>query len=317
MITIRSLVRTLWRSNRPLTAVGLTMLVLLALSAAGMYVDPREITGAPAWLKPAKFAASIAVYTFTLAWVFTYLPAWARTRRAVGWITAIMLAVEIVIIDLQAWRGVTSHFNVGTPLDGILFSIMGSAIVVQTLAAATVAVALWRERFVDRAMGWALRLGMTISVIGALSAGLMLRPTTGQLAATAQGQPMTIVGAHTVGAPDGGAGLPGTGWSRAHGDLRVGHFLGLHALQLLPLLALALAAIGVPIERRTRLVLAASISYTSLFLLLIWQALRGVSIVNPDGVTVMALMAWGALTASTLWLASYRRIPLGVGVMVH
>ena len=90
-----------------------------------LLVDPREITGAPAWMKPAKFAASIAIYTLTLAWVFTYLREWPRTRRVVSWVTTVTLLLEIVIIDLQAWRGTTSHFNVGTLLDGVLFTIMG------------------------------------------------------------------------------------------------------------------------------------------------------------------------------------------------
>ena len=81
------------------------MTALLAATGVALLVDPRQIMGAPAWMKPAKFAASIAIYTFTLAWVFTYLPEWARTRRVVSWVTAVTLLLEIVIIDVQAWRG--------------------------------------------------------------------------------------------------------------------------------------------------------------------------------------------------------------------
>ena len=133
--------------------------------------------GAPAWMKPAKFAASIAIYTLTLAWVFTYLPEWTRTRRVVSWVTAVTLVLEIVIIDVQAWRGTTSHFNVGTLVDGVLFTIMGLAILVQTLAAVAVAVALWRQRFADRAIGWALRFGMTITIVGAMTGRADDQPT--------------------------------------------------------------------------------------------------------------------------------------------
>ena len=163
---------------------------------------------------------------------------------------------------------------------------MGLAIVVQTFAAVAVAVALWRQNFSDRATGWALRLGMTITIIGAMSGGLMTRPTAAQLEAARAGHRMTIAGAHTVGAPDGGPGLPVTGWSRDHGDLRVAHFLGLHALQILPLLTFVLARRGWNEARRVRVTLAAAASYIALFGLLMWQALRGQSITRPDELTL-------------------------------
>src|SRR5918994_135172 len=300
-------IKTLWQTDARLTGVGLFMAALLAATGVALVLDPREILGVPAWMKPAKFAASIAVYTLTLAWVFTYLPEWTKTRRVVSWVTAVTLVLEIVIIDVQAWRGTTSHFNVGTLLDGILFSIMGLAIVVQTLTAVAVAVALWRQRFADAAMGWALRFAMIITLAGAMSGGLMTQPTRAQIDSARAGHRMTVAGAHTVGAPDGGPGLPVAGWSREHGDLRVAHFLGLHALQILPLLAFVFARRQWHEARRVRVVWALSASYVSLFALLLWQALRGQSVLAPDVTTAIAFGCWAALTLTAVWLSSMRR----------
>jgi hypothetical protein len=306
-IRLTSLLTRLWATDRPLTAVGLLMLGLLGFAAAGLWLDPRTITGAPAWLKPAKFAASIAIYTLTLAWVFTNLTAWTRTRRIVGWTTAVVMVLELAIIALQAWRGTTSHFNVSTPLDTWLFSVMGTAIALQTLTSVAVAIALWRQRFADRALGWALRLGMTITIIGAFSGGLMTRPTTMQLDQLRAGQPASIVGAHTVGAPDGGPGLRGTGWSAEHGDLRVAHFVGLHALQALALLTFVLGRRRWFDGARQRVIAVGGASYAALFALLLWQALRGQSVLGPDATTLAALAAWAAATAAAVWVVSTRQ----------
>src|ERR1043166_2845953 len=85
-----SLLARLWQASPPLTAVGMLMLAAAAASVVGLAVDPRTIVGAPAWLKPFKFAMSTAVYGLTLAWIFTQLPDRPRVRRAVGWTTAIV-----------------------------------------------------------------------------------------------------------------------------------------------------------------------------------------------------------------------------------
>jgi hypothetical protein len=296
--------RDLWRTDAPLTAVGVLMLGALVVFGTAIWLDPRTITGAPAWLKPAKFAASTAIFSLTLAWLFRYLADWPKTRRVVSWATASIFVLEVAIIAAQAARGTTSHFNVATPLDATLFSIMGAAIVLQTLSSVAVAVALWRQRFANEALGWALRLGMTLTIIGAASGGLMTRPTGAQLADARAGLGMAIAGAHTVGAADGGPGLPGTGWSIEHGDLRVPHFLGLHAVQILPMLTLLLARRSSwPDAARVRLVVVAGVSYGLLFGILMWQALRGQPLVDPDGVTLAALAAWAVATAAAAAVA--------------
>jgi hypothetical protein len=295
----------LWRTSPELIATAALMLVVLAGAGIGLAVDPTVITGAPAWLKPAKFAVSIAIYTVTLAWIFTFIPEWTRTRRVIGWSTAMTMVLEMSIIATQAWRGTTSHFNVATLTDAVLFMIMGLAIVAQTLSTIAVAIALWRHGFEDRSLGWALRLGMCITIVGALTGGLMTRATAAQRDAARAEQRMTVSGAHTVGAADGGPGLIGTGWSTKHGDLRVPHFVGLHAIQILSLVAFLLSRWRLRDEVRVRLVLIAAASYAALYVILVTQALRGVPFVAPDAASITQLSLW-AVSAATAAAMAFR-----------
>jgi hypothetical protein len=304
------MVKRLWQTSPPLTATGLLMLALLAGALIGLAVDPRIVTGMPAWLKPAKFAASVAIFTFTLAWIFGFLPEWTRIRRTVEWLAAVIFPLELAIINAQAWRGTTSHFNVATPLDAVLFNIMGLAIFVQAFSMIAVALALWRQRFEDAAVGWALRLGVSITIIGALTGGFMLGPTKQQLQNARAGQRMTIVGAHTVGAPDGGPGIVGTGWSTEHGDLRVPHFIGLHAMQALPLFALFLSRRRLSASARSRLTMIAAASYAAFYAIFLAQALRGESLIAPAAATIAQLGTWALFTVGAMALAVNRGVPL-------
>jgi len=313
-----ALLDRLWRASPPLTAVGALMIVVAAASLVGLLVDPRVITGAPAWLKPFKFAVSTAIYSLTLAWIFGWLSDWPRVRRAVGWVTAIVFVLEVAVIDVQAWRGTTIHFNVSTRLDMALFSVMGTAILLQTLVSVWVAIALWRQHFTDGPLGWALRLGMALTIAGAFTGALMTRPTAGQLAVARAGGPMPVVGAHTVGGPDGGPGLPVTGWSREHGDVRVPHFIGLHAVQALALVALAMRRWRRPEAVRVRALLVAAASYASLFLLLLWGALRGHSVAAPDATALVAIAIWAMASVLALVGIGSRAVAgRAGGVIVH
>ena len=300
-----NMTRKLWAASSPLTATTLLMLAAFVVSVAGIFLDHRMIAGFPACLKPAKFAISTAIFSATIAWLFSQMDVWPRFLRVLGWTLSIILILEVGLIDVQAARGTTSHFNVATPLDGALFGIMGLSIVILLFASVGVVVALFRQKFSQPAWGWALRLGMLITVLGSATGGMMLRPTPSQAATLRAHNSVSAIGNHTVGAPDGGPGLPGTGWSTQHGDLRVPHFFGLHGVQ-------AIAFLGWLIARRrgrqTELVFTAAASYFALIAILTWQALRGQSIVGPDTAMLASIAIWLAATiAAVVWLASSQR----------
>ncbi|MBF5044987.1 hypothetical protein FGE12_21475 [Aggregicoccus sp. 17bor-14] len=292
-----SRLRRLWAVSPALVGTGAAHLALLALFLLAGLFDGRLVTGQPVWLKPAKFAASIALYTVTLAWLLAHVEGHRRAVRAVGAVTAATLWVEILIIGGQAARGHASHFNTAHALDGALFSAMGVSILVAWLAGFGALALLMRQRFADRAFALALRAGLLLSLLGAGLGGLMTRPTAAQRAELARGQVPARMGAHAVGAADDAPGLPVAGWSTRGGDLRVPHFLGLHAMQLLPLLAL-LQLRRRPERERERLadLAAAALGYLGLVGVLTLQALRAEPLLAPGGLTLAQLAALAAVT---------------------
>jgi hypothetical protein len=299
---MRNQLEKLWTASAPLTAVALLMLLGMAGAIAGLFLDGRIITGDPAWLKPAKFGASTALYAGTVAWLLRYVEVWQRFVRWMSRLLALALTVEVTIIFVQAARGTTSHFNTTTPLDRALFGTMGMFIGLLWLSSVGILAALFRQSFPRAAWGWALRLGMLITVLGAAAGGFMLHRTPGQAEAAEQ-HLATTTGAHTVGAPDGGPGIPLVGWSAEHGDLRIAHFVGLHGIQVIPFIAWLLARRRLPEASQRKAVFVSSASYTLLIAILAWQALRGQSIVEPDALTSAVFVVWLAGTLAAMGAA--------------
>jgi len=303
---LRDILHRAFAANRPLTVMGGAMLITFLATLVGVFVDHRVITGAPAWLKPAKFAISVGIYCFTFVWLLGFVENRPRLVRLVTNVTVTSFVVEMIVIIGQAARGTTSHFNLTTPFNTFLWSTMGSFIVLVWTMNLLLAIMLFRERLPDRAFAWSLRLGVLVSSVGMAAAFFMVRPTPEQALAIAGGHGPHIVGAHSVGVPDGGPGLPILGWSTVGGDLRAAHFVGLHALQVLPFLGWLLTRRkGVlaffAANDRLALVWTAGLAYLGLVLLLTWQALRGQSVISPDAKTVAAAAALAAgVVASTL-----------------
>ena len=281
--------------HRPLAWMTAAMAVIAGLGLIGVFADGRIVLGQPVWAKTTKFAISIGIYGATLLWLFSYIKEHGRFLRLFLNGTAGLLALEIVIIITQAVRGQAMHFNYSTALDGALYTIMAISIYILFTLTIIAAVLVWRQDLPGRVLGLSLKLGLALTVLAGFGvANLMTTPTANQMVKMQSGAPDAgqVIGAHTVGAEDGGPGLPLLGWSTEHGDLRIAHFFGLHALQIVPLVGWLLSRqreSWLSDGYKVVLVWVTAVAYLCWVVLVTWQALRGQPFIAPDGLTLLTL----------------------------
>jgi hypothetical protein len=252
--------RTLYHSNRILTLTGWFHVLLVVVLLLVYPFDSRTILGISPWIKPIKFSVSIAIYVWTLAWYMRYLVDRARAVQIISWGVAISMVAEITCIVMQSARGATSHFNGATPFDAGIFIFMGIMIGLNAVLAGWTLVLFCTSQLlpIPPAYAWGIRCGLLLFLLAGAEAGFMIRHH-----------------AHTVGGPDGGVGLPFINWSREHGDLRVAHFLGMHALQVLPFTGFLLGRSSRAESGQLRYILGFAFLYLVATLVLTWMALQG------------------------------------------
>jgi hypothetical protein len=154
-----------------------------------------------------------------------------------------------------------------------------------------IAILLFRKKFDNPAQSWVIRLSLLVALVGMSVGFLMTQPRAGQ------SPEKGVLGSHSIGGPDGGSYLPLTGWSTVHGDLRIGHFVGMHAVQILPLLIFFAGRWA-----NARLAWVLSGGYLGMTLLVTWQALRGQPLIKPDGLTlVVAAVVVIATALGVVW----------------
>lgn len=241
------------RRNALLYWFGLFNLAMAVLCLGLMPFESFQLLGVNRWLKPFKFYASVGIVILTLGWLMYYLDNHRKVRRY-SWIIFLAMLFENAIIFMQAVRKTTSHFNYTSPVNGILFSIMGTLIAIFTVVVILICISFFRQKNfeIKPAYVWGIRLGFLFFIIFSLEGGLMV----GLLS-------------HTVGAPDGGPGLPIVNWSKSHGDLRVAHFLGLHSLQVLPMFGYYLS------RTKTQTIIFSGV-YFVIIAAVFFQAMKGI-----------------------------------------
>ncbi len=226
------------------TAASVLFLILTKFSQV-------QVVGVNAWFKPFKFSISIALYAGTMAWLVSYLPGFNTSLFA--WSVIGLLGFEIIYITLQAARGQQSHFNISSPVYAALYVLMALAATAVSVYTAYIAVLFFKNNFPSLPVYyvWSIRMAIVLFVVFSLEGFVM-------------GSRLS----HSIGTPDGGAGLPIVNWSTQGGDARIAHFIGMHALQVIPLASYYLL-------KDVKATLALGMIYTVLAVFTLVQALSG------------------------------------------
>jgi hypothetical protein len=206
--------------NESLYYYGLVCLILLVIFLILSKTSSVQVYNVSAWYKPFKFAFSTLLYSWAMAWYCYYLPSFNITLF--NWSVIVLLGFEIAYIAFQAGKGQLSHFNISTPVYSLLYSLMAIAASAVTIYTAYVGVLFFTNTFLDLPIYyvWSIRMGIIIFVVFAFEGFVM-------------GSRLS----HTIGGPDGEKGIPLLNWSTKYGDPRIAHFIGMHALQVLPFIS--------------------------------------------------------------------------------
>ena len=241
---------TLWSYWREAAGYQRFLYVLAALLLASallhtivLLVTGGSLQGAVSWRKPIMFGEAFGVTLLSLGCIIGFLP----ISRIVGWVLSGMVGIasagEVLLISMQQWRGVPSHFNLNTPFDAAVFGAMGILVFFVEIVIIVLAVWTWVSLDAPRALGWSIRFGMLLLVSSQVLGNLIIAN-----------------GSSTFGAA---------------GAMKVPHALSFHGAQVLPCLAFLLLFASWDETRRIRTVVMAAIAYVALVAVSAAQAFRG------------------------------------------
>jgi len=294
------------KNAKPLYSLAVISLIGAFVLVPLWMFDPRTLGGVSVWEKPLKFFISSVIFSITYSWLSSFITRGSRWVKISGLFIAVSLAVELVLIVAMASIGQTSHFNVSSATSIVIWSLMATFISIVLFSTLFISTMILMQKDQEFNLRLALALGSFNTAVGMGLAYLMTSPTANQLA-NFQG----IAGSHSVGVSDGGPGLPFFGWSTVAGDLRVGHFFGLHSIQVA--VVLLATTLVVPVMFRVPLLIVGNLTWLGFVGLVTWQSLRAEPFSAPSQLTLTgfgALLGVAAVSFAIL-VISGRRQPSG------
>ncbi|MBK9736952.1 MAG: hypothetical protein IPO92_19180 [Saprospiraceae bacterium] len=253
-------IKDIFRKNVILAYLGLVFFIIAGLLTLYALFNPVEVLGVNSMIKPIKFCLSTFLYAWTMALLLHYV----NNQKRVKWYSFLAFVVmffENIVIIIQAFRGKLSHFNQSELVGGILYALMGVMIVWLTTATLVITLRFLSQKTytISRPLALSIKIGLVMFVIFSFFGGYM-----------------SAVNSHNIGGEMGQAGLPLLNWSTLFGDLRVGHFFGIHSLQVMPLLGYFLSNNIKDDSKAIGLIWLGSLVYFSFICFTIYQATHAI-----------------------------------------
>jgi hypothetical protein len=271
------------RAERIAYAVGAALFLSGTVHAIVLIATGGSWLGPLSMRKAVTFGLSFGLTLASVAWATSFLTIRPRWRNALlGAFTAASV-VEVVLVSMQVWRGVPSHFNFETPFDNAVSMTLaaGGGVIILTVVGFTAA-ALVEPGPDAPSLRLAIRAGLVVLLVALATGAVMI----GRGVVAARG------------------GDPQLAYTTA-GALKPLHAVAMHAILVLPAVAWPLQFTRWPEAHRMRVVKTAVVSDAVLTAVIGAESFTGVSpLAAPLPVLALSVLATAVLAGSGLYALS-------------
>ncbi len=207
------------KRNSILFWYGILNFVMLVFCIGLSLFDDTQVLGKNAWLSPIKYYFSVGVFIWSMGWYLYYLNNVIQ-RNVLIWGFLLTTFIQTSIVLLQTVRGVSSFYNLNTPFDKLVFGFqtVSHIFFILLMFVTTYLFYFQKKNSNSQHFTWGIRMGMVIFLIGLLIGAYMM-----------------MVNGNSYFNIESNFGK--NVFSRKHSNLKIPFFLGIHGIQIIPLLS--------------------------------------------------------------------------------
>jgi hypothetical protein len=240
----------LFKRDKILFWLGWTHFLMFFLCLGLLIFNHDIIAGENAWAKPTRYYLSSGTSLWTFGWFLHFINSKSQIKIFSSLIAATMF-FETTIIFVQSISGIHSHFNTSDPFNAMMNLLLLLLMLIFLITVTYITILFFKQKKmpISQHYTWGLRMGLLNFVVF-----------------TAAGLIMFAKLSNSIGGIGNDSGKILFNWSSKHVDLRIVHFMGVHSLQIIPLLSYYLFTKKIQVINFSALYFLATLSFLILAL---------------------------------------------------